>query len=241
MVYCKGIHVIAHDMDRSMEPGAQDTTLRAALRTRWILLSIGAAAAAGIAAAAVWMHVSAPTLQGAVVTPPAPVYDFTLLDQDRRPIRLSQFRGKAVALTFLYTHCPDVCPLIATRMHEAYLQLGDAAGRVAFVAVSVDPGGDTPSAVREFLAIHHVERELHYLSGSFAELRPVWANYYVGTDARGATPRTAGGTAGPVPVGHTAIVYVIDPRGRLRVFLPGNFESRDLALDLKILASDTAR
>lgn len=223
-----------------MEPRAQGTTLRSAFRTRWILLSIAAAAAAGIGGAAVWMHVSAPTLQGAVVTPPAPVYDFTLLDQDRRPIRLSQFRGKAVALTFLYAHCPDICPLIATKMHEAYLQLGDAAGRVAFVAVSVDPGGDTPGAVREFLAIHHVERELHYLSGSFAELRPVWANYYVGTDARGAA-QAAGGTAGPVPVDHTAIVYVIDPRGRLRVFLPGNFESRDLALDLKILASDAAR
>ncbi|TMI89846.1 MAG: SCO family protein [Bacillati bacterium ANGP1] len=229
-----------------METGAQDTTResrdpgRRRRRTRWILVSIGAAAAAGIAAAAVWMHVSAPTLQGAVVTPPAPVSDFTLLDQDRRPIRLSQFRGRAVALTFLYTHCPDVCPLIATRMHEAYLQLGNAAGRAAFIAVSVDPAGDTPGAVREFLAIHHLERELHYLSGSFAELRPVWANYYVGTDARGAAPRAAGGPAG-APVDHTAIVYVIDPRGRLRVFLPGNFESRDLALDLKILASDAAR
>ena len=223
-------------------PPATGSRARTWLRTRWIWLTVGAVAIAGGAAAAVWTHVSAPTLQGAVVSPPAPVYDFTLLDQDHRPVRLSGLHGKVVALTFLYTHCPDVCPLIATKMHEAYLQLGEAARRVAFVAVSVDPAGDTPSAIREFLAIHHVQKELLYLSGSFAELRPVWASYFIGTDAREANPRAAAaGPKSPDLVGHTAIVYIIDPRGRLRAFLPGDFDPKDLAVDLRILAREAAK
>src|SRR5579872_4038648 len=40
-----------------------------------------------------------------------PAYDFRLTDQDGRPVALTDFRGKSVALTFLYVHCPDVCPL----------------------------------------------------------------------------------------------------------------------------------
>ncbi len=218
---------------------------RAAPRLRawrsWI--AAGAVLALAGAAAAVWAHVWArPSLQGAVVTPPAPTYDFSLRDQDQRLVRLSALRGKAVALTFLYTHCPDICPLIANKMHETYRQLGPTAARVALLAISVDPNGDTPEAVRTFLSGHRVAGELTYLTGSFAELKPVWAQYYIGTDAKEVNPR-AGAVTPPSPdlVSHSAIVYVLDPRGRLRVFLPANFDPQDLATDLRILASEPAR
>jgi len=199
------------------------------------LVILAAAAAGGW----IWARTQAPGLQGAIVTPPAPTYDFRLRDQHDQMIQLSGLRGKAVALTFLYANCPDVCPLIANKIHEAYQQLGAAAPRVALVAVSVDPNGDTPLAVRRFLTTHGVEGELHYLTGSFAELRPVWAHYYVGSDAKEVNPQAAAASAAPPgPVAHTAIVYVLDPRGNLRVFLPGNFDPKDLANDLKILAAE---
>ncbi len=195
---------------------------------------------AALAAVATWGRVllpGHPTLAGAVLQPPVLAYDFRLPDQDGRIVSLSGLRGKVVALTFLYANCPDVCPLIADMLHKAYQQLGDTTGHVAFVAVSVDPNGDTPAAVREFLAKHHVEGELTYLRGSFAQLRPVWAHYYVGSDAAEVTPEaTAASKALPTQVGHTAIVYVIDPQGKITVFLPGNFDPRDLVTDLRILA-----
>jgi protein SCO1/2 len=166
------------------------------------------------------------------------MYDFRLRDQHDQMIRLSGLRGKAVALTFLYANCPDICPLIANKMHEAYQQLGAAAPRVALLAVSVDPNGDTPQAVQRFLTGHRVEGELHYLTGSFADLRPVWAHYYIGSDAKEVNPQAAAASAPPPgPVGHTAIVYLLDPGGNLRVFLPGNFDPKDLATDLKILGA----
>ncbi|HYM90362.1 MAG TPA: SCO family protein [bacterium] len=207
----------------------------------WI--AAGAVLVLAAAAWAVWAHVWVrPSLQGAVLTPPAPTYDFSLRDQDQRLVRLSALRGKAVALTFLYTHCPDICPLIANKMHETYRQLGPTAARVAFLAISVDPNGDTPESVRTFLSSHRVAGELTYLTGSFAELRPVWAHYYIGTDAKEVNPGAESVTPpSPDLVSHSAIVYVLDPRGSLRVFLPGNFNPQDLATDLRILASEPER
>jgi protein SCO1/2 len=201
----------------------------------WVVVGLVLIGAAAVVART---HVAAVTLQGAVVTPPAPAPNFTLFDQDRRPVRLSDLRGKSVALTFLYTHCPDVCPLIATKMHETYLQLGGAATRIQFVAVTVDPKGDSPSAVRGFLATHQVEGQLLYLTGPISELRSVWSEYFVGTDAKEVNPQAVSvGPTSPDLVNHTAIVYVIDPRGMLRVFLPANFDPKDLAADLRILSA----
>ena len=120
----------------------------------------------------------------------------------------------------------------------AYQRLGEGARRVALVAVSVDPRGDTPEAVRTFLATHHVEQELTYLTGSFAELKAVWRSYYIGTEARDFTPRAASkGSGSPELVGHSALVYVIDPRGQIRAILPSNFDPNDLVTDVRILAS----
>lgn len=214
-------------------------------RRRWkvlVALNLVAAALIGAGAWSLAKHLNPPQLQGTILTPPTHAYNFQLPDQNGRVVSLADFRGKTVALTFLYTHCPDVCPLTADMLHLTYLRLGDMAPRVAFVAVSVDPQGDTPAAVREFLAGHHVEKDLIYLIGSFAQLRPVWANYYVGSDAKMVNPQAAAAsTPTPQQVGHTAIVYVIDPKGEIRAFLPGNFDPKDLETDLRLLASGAVR
>src|SRR4051812_26907828 len=77
-----------------------------------------------------------------------PPRDFRLRDQDGRPASLHQYRGRVVVLTFLYTHCKDVCPTTATTIRGA---LDDLGHDVPALAVSVDARGDTPSAARRFL------------------------------------------------------------------------------------------
>lgn len=208
-------------------------------RGRWVWVVLAAGLAVAVAGAAAWERTrggSSSRLRGAVLTPPVQGFDFHLPDQDGRIVSLSDFRGKAVALAFLYTHCPDVCPLEADALHRAYGQLGDVTGRVALVAVSVDPAGDTPAAVRAFLKTHHVQGELTYLRGSFAQLRPVWSRYFVGSDAKEAARGNAAASSSPLQVGHTAILYVIDPQGKIEAFLPANFDPQDLVTDLRLLA-----
>lgn len=219
--------------------GRSDPWSVAILRRRWARLAIAAVVALALARTGVWAYVRSttpPPLVGAVLTPPIQAFDFHLPDQHGRVVSLSDLRGKAVALTFIYTHCPDVCPLIADNMGHVYRQLGNVANGVALVAISVDPKGDTPEAIQQFLKNHRVEGALTYLHGSFAQLRPVWAHYYVGSEAKEVKEAAAAFKQTPEQVGHTAIVYVLDPRGQIRVFLPANFDPKDLVTDLRLLA-----
>jgi protein SCO1 len=194
-----------------------------------------------LTAGAFWVRgrLAPPALEGAVLTPPVRAYDFQLPDQDGRAFSLAAQRGKVVALTFLYTHCPDYCPLIADQLGTVHAQLAGLGDRVAFVAVSVDPSGDTPEAVRAFLAGHHVAGVLTYVRGTAEQLRPVWAHYFVAADAGGPTATAPGRPASAPIIGHTTIVYVIDPQGQVRVFLPANFDPKDLVTDMRLLARGT--
>ena len=87
---------------------------------------------------------------GIAAAPAKPAPPLALNDWLGRPVNIDQYRGKAVLVTFIYTHCPDVCPLIVGNLHTALAQLGSDAGKVQVIAVSVDPGGDTPRTVRAF-------------------------------------------------------------------------------------------
>src|SRR5690606_10483127 len=76
----------------------------------------------------------------------APAQDFRLTDQFGNQVALSDFRGRPVVLTFLYTTCPDVCPLIAERLRLTANALGDDVSRVGILAVSTDPRNDDVAA-----------------------------------------------------------------------------------------------
>src|SRR5262245_5262400 len=60
--------------------------------------------------------------------------DFQLKDQFGKSISLAQFEGKPIVLTFLYTNCPDVCPLTAEKLHTVQTQLGKDVSQVIMLA-----------------------------------------------------------------------------------------------------------
>src|SRR5207245_9916824 len=97
--------------------------------------------------------VSPSVLQGSH-TGSVPAPNFSLIDQSGKQVSLSHFKGKPVVLTFLYTHCPDVCPLTAEKLHTVMQNLGSNAQNVAVLAVSLDPKGDTPASVLNFSQVH---------------------------------------------------------------------------------------
>lgn len=173
-------------------------------------------------------HEQAPRFAAPTVLPDArPAPDIALHDQDGRAVRLSDLRGRAVLLTFIYVHCPDVCPLIVGNMHAALARLGKDASRVHVVAVSVDPRGDTPRAVRAFVRAHGMIGRMTYLLGTRAQLAPVWRAYGVAVS----------GNAEGREVSHGAFVYGIDAHGRRRVFFPRDVTPAVLAHDVPLLAA----
>src|SRR5947209_7637129 len=159
---------------------------------------------------------------------PAP--DFRLTDQFGKPISLSQFKGKPVILTFLYTHCPDQCPLTAEKLHAVMLNLGSDAQKVAVLAVSTDPKGDTTAAALNFSKVHKMENYWHYLVGTHDQLSPIWSSYSV---YAAPTPTSTGGS-----VNHTSAIFIIDKQGHERVYFGNDASSAQLTTDMQILLKE---
>jgi protein SCO1/2 len=163
---------------------------------------------------------------GAELTPPRQAQPIALHDVDGHPVTLSGQRGKYVLVTFLYVHCPDVCPLIAQNLNAALEQLGAKRDRVRVLAVSVDPKGDTPAAVRRFIAQRHLVPQFRYLLGTPAQLKKVWAAWHV------LAVRSAPGV-----VDHVAYTALVDPQGKERVLYNSRVKAGQVLHDLHLLMS----
>lgn len=167
---------------------------------------------------------------GQVLEPARPAKDFALRSAvTGRTVRLSDLRGKAVLLTFVYTRCPDVCPLIMTNLGASLDKAGGATAKDArIVAVSVDPEGDTPARVKEFLRVRGLAGKADYLIGTKAQLAPVWKDYAIAVEA---SPEQR-------ELGHTASVRGITASGRQKTIYAQNFSPTVVARDLPLLQRD---
>ena len=163
---------------------------------------------------------------GGELDPPRPTPDFTLTDQAGQKVSLADQRGKLVLLTFLYTNCPDVCPLITQNLNQALRMLGTERDDVRVLAVSVDPEGDTPKSVDEYAKAHHLLPEFHYLIGSRDELTKVWKAYDVAAVA-----------SDPELVDHTAYTMLVDQSGEGRVIYDSQVKAKDVVHDVRALLS----
>ncbi len=132
-------------------------------------------------------------------------------------------------MTFLYTNCPDICPLITASLHATLELLGPArSAHAQIIAVSVDPRRDTPKAVAAFLARHEMTGRMQYLIGSAHELEAVWKAWGVGSERDASQPQF---------VNHTGLVYGISASGRRTTVYDANFIPAELAHDVPLLAA----
>jgi len=173
----------------------------------------------------------AATLQGKDMgAAPAPA--FRLTDQTGQVISLAELRGHPVVVTFLFTHCPDVCPLTAEKLAAGASALGARADQVKWVAISVDPAGDTPASTTAFTSAHHLTGRLHFLLGTADQLAPIWQGYFIAVQAE------LNAQTGQQTVMHGIGVFVLDGQGRERVYLSDQFDPATLAHDLRVVLAE---
>jgi protein SCO1/2 len=188
---------------------------------------LGATGCGGDSNAAVTAAAPVSKYDGAPVQPRRPAPPLRLRDSDGRLVDLRNFRGRAVVVTFLYTHCPDVCPLIAGHLRTVQARLGRGARDLEIIAVSTDPRRDTPKAVHDFLAAHRMLGRMRYLVGTPAQLRPVWRAWHVIAEPDAKDPNF---------IDHTSYLYGIDARGRLTTLYPASFQPAEIAHDVPLLS-----
>ena len=166
-------------------------------------------------------------LQGTLALPAKAAPPIELRNYLGQPVSLASYRGKVVYVTFLYAHCPDVCPLIASNLRIALNMLGKGASKVQVIAVSVDPRGDTPSAVAAFVRAHEMTGRMQYLIGSGPELSRTWSAWNVGSSREVGHPEL---------VAHSALVYGVSANGTLTTIYPASFEPSEIVHDTPVLA-----
>ncbi|MGH8706499.1 MAG: SCO family protein [Burkholderiales bacterium] len=150
-----------------------------------------------------------------------------LTDHHGKARRLEDFRGKAVVIFFGFTHCPDVCPTTLADMAQVVRQLGPEAERVQVLFVTVDPERDTQELLAKYVGAF--DPRFLGLRGGLEATRAVAKEFKVYFEKR------PGETPGAYSVDHSAQSYVIDPEGRLRLFVRHERIAEDLAPDLLTL------
>jgi protein SCO1 len=167
------------------------------------------------------MAVGATGWAGFVRPPGATAPHFSLRDQDGRRVTMAGYRGRPLAVTFVYSTCEDTCPALVDQVRGA---LDDTGLDVPLLAVSVDPANDTPARARRFLNERRMTGRARFLLGSRAELAPVWKGY-------GVQPQTD-------DLEHSATVVLVDAQGRQRVGFPyDQLTPEALAHDLRRLVA----
>lgn len=189
-----------------------------------LLATAGCGGSSGASESAPPATTSASGFAGAAVLPPRPAQPISLHDADGRAVTLAGERGHYVLVTFLYTHCPDVCPLIAANLNGALRALGPSRELVRVLAVSVDPAGDTPAAVHAYMRRLHLEPQFRYLIGFRADLRRVWTAWHVLSIQRK-----------PGLVDHVAYTALIDRAGKERVLYDSQVHAQQVIHDLRRL------
>ncbi|GHD57029.1 SCO family protein [Jeongeupia chitinilytica] len=154
--------------------------------------------------------------------------DFTLTAQDGKPRKLSDFHGKAVALFFGYTQCPDVCPTTMVELKEVMKQLGPDADKVQVLFVSVDPARDTTAVLAQYVPAF--DPRFIGLTGSKADVDKVAGQYKVIVQQQG--------DGANYTVDHSAGTYLIDKQGKLRVLVNYGAGSAVLGHDLRALVQE---
>lgn len=153
--------------------------------------------------------------------PDEEVPDFTLVNQDGKRVRLRNYKGRALVLTFIYTRCPlpDYCPLMTDNFAEIVKAIKtDAAlyGNTRLLSISVDPEYDTPARLREYGAGRTTESgaqafsHWEFATGARDEVRKIATyfglQYFTESDQ----------------IIHSLVTAVISPDGKIAKLYTGN-------------------
>ena len=162
--------------------------------------------------------------------------DFTLTNQDGKKISTADFRGKALAITFIYTRCPlpNYCILMSKNFSDLALRLqNDAAlkDKIRLLSISFDPQNDTPETLKTY--------GLGYLG---KDAKPDFTVWQLATGTEQETKNAAGffglryeaDEKDKTQINHSLITIVVAPDGKVRKVFSGNeWSAGDLLRELQ--------
>lgn len=157
---------------------------------------------------------------------------FLLTNQDGKPARDTDFRGKYLLIYFGYTYCPDLCPTGLQSIAHALDQLGPDAAKVQPLFITIDPARDTPAKLKEYAASFHPK--IIALTGTPEAIAAVAKEYQV-YYAKGENVED-----GEYLMDHSNLIYVMDPKGKFLTTFPDEIDPTAMTDALRALWAKAA-
>jgi len=158
-----------------------------------------------------------------------PVANFVLTDQLGHRFQIADTRGKIVVVNFIYTKCPDVCPLLSAKFASMQRSLEEQKEtNYLFVSITTDPARDDSKTLKSYAGLFKAdERRWFFLTGTKEALAKVWKDFDVSVKK-----------APDGEVQHTTLTTVIDRRGVRRVDYYGDkWQEKEVLKDIASLAT----
>jgi protein SCO1 len=133
--------------------------------------------------------------------------DFSLTDQNGAPFGSKNLSGKIVVISFAYTTCPDVCPLITASLRQVQSALTkEERNNVRLLTITTDPEIDSPAVLKAYGKRYNAELDnWSFLTGDAVTLQKIWRNFGVGVK------RKARGL-----IEHTPLTAIVDQKKYMR-------------------------
>jgi protein SCO1/2 len=154
---------------------------------------------------------------------------FVLTDQAGKKFHFKPASGKLVLVNFIYTTCPDVCPLFTAKFAGIQRALeGGKRDNYLLLSISTDPARDTPAKMKAHAEAFKPDfRRWHFLTGAQKELAQVWKDFGVRVQ-----------DLGNGQIQHTSLTTLIDPQGFRRVEYYGDkWQEKEVLKDMRWLAA----
>jgi len=168
---------------------------------------------------------AAPAYNAIDVTGAAIGPDYQLFYADGKPASLRDFKGKYVLLFFGFTQCPDVCPTALSRAVEIKRLLGADGNKLQIVFATVDPERDTGPLLTEYMRAF--DPTFVAVRGNLAQTAKAAADFKI------FYRKVPSGSS--YSMDHTAITYVFDADGKIRLAFKHDQSAQQCADDLRKL------
>lgn len=170
---------------------------------------------------------------------------FTLTNQNGKQVSSDELKGKLLFVGFIYTSCPDICPMLTSQMkglQDDLRKAGLLGSDVALISISVDPGRDTPAVLKTYAAQHGADTATwHFLTGDESYVRNlVTRGFLVGMEKAPAGHEghsaAAPAAASDYAVNHSGRIALVDRTGQIRRYYDSqDFDPARIILDLQKL------
>ncbi len=156
---------------------------------------------------------------------PEPLYDisdqsYQLVNTDSTAVDFpGDLDGNIAVISFIFTHCPDVCPVITANMKNIQRELDDTTG-IQFIEISFDPERDTPSVLKDYKNLYQLNNQFSMLTGDTTTVNTLLDKLEI--VAVKTEPDSASQKTGNYNMRHSNTIYLMDENSKIRAEYPAS-------------------